>query len=254
MSIKKLSSRIISTLLIGIVNSPILVQASQTIIPKNQLIAEVAFPSNGAPKGRRRGGTSRNTCPELKMPIIALVPGDKGNDNSDLGFVVAEYPQFWVYIPELPQRLRNGEFVLQDEQGNDVWRKLIALPEKPGAIALQLPQNLKYALQIKKKYHWYFKVYCGEPRNKSDYIYVDAWVERIALTPDLERELSRSKSREYNVYIANKLWYDALAYLGRLRQINPRDSRLALYWTKLLNGLGLEELGNTPIVQIYSEN
>ncbi|MBW4667979.1 MAG: DUF928 domain-containing protein [Cyanomargarita calcarea GSE-NOS-MK-12-04C] len=251
MSINKLSSRILSALLIGIVNYPILVQASQTIIPKNQLIAEVPFPNNGAPKGRRRGGTSRNRCPDLKMPITALVPGEKDNDSSNLGFVVAEYPQFWVYIPSLPQGLQNGEFVLQDEQGNDLWRKLIPLPGKPGAIALQLPQNLKYALQLKKKYHWYFKVYCGEPRNQPEYIYVDAWVERIALTPDLQRQLSRSKSQEYNVYIANQLWYDALAYLARLRQINPRDSTLALYWTKLLNGLDLEELANTPIVQIY---
>ena len=253
MSINKLSSRIISTILIGIVNCPILVQASQTIIPKNQLIAELPFPNNGAPKGRRRGGTSRDRCPDLKMPITALVPGEKGNDNSNLGFVIAEYPQFWVYIPPLPQALQNGEFVLQDEQGNDLWRKLIALPEKPGAIALQLPQKLKYALQIKKKYHWYFKVYCGEPRNKPEYIYVDAWLERLALTPDLERELSSSKSREYNVYIANQLWYDALAHLAQLRQMNPRDSSLAQDWTKLLNGLGLEELANTPIVQIYNE-
>jgi Domain of Unknown Function (DUF928) len=251
MSINKLSSRIISALLIGIVNYPILVQASQTIIPKNQLIAKVTFPNNGTPKGRRRGGTSRDRCPDLKMPITALVPGEKGNDSSNLGFVVAEHPQFWVYIPPLPQALRNGEFVLQDEQGNDILRKLIALPKKSGAIALQLPQNLKYALQLKKKYHWYFKVYCGEPQNKPDYIYVDAWVERIALTPDLERELSRSKSREYNVYIANQLWYDALAYLAQLREINPRDSTLTQDWTKLLNGLDLEELANTPIVQIY---
>jgi Domain of Unknown Function (DUF928) len=253
MSINKLSSRIISTILIGIVNYPILVQASQTMIPKNQLIAEVTFPDNGAPKGRRRGGTSRNRCPDLKMPITALVPGEKGNDSSNLGFVITEYPQFWVYIPELPQALRNGEFVLQDEQGKDVWRKLIALPEKPGAIALQLPQNLKFALQIKKKYHWYFKVYCGEPRNESEYIYVDAWVERIALTPDLLLQLSRSKSPQYNVYIANKLWYDALIHLARLRQLNPRDKTLVQDWTKLLNGLDLEELGNPPIIEIYNE-
>ena len=119
--------------------------------------------------GRRRGGTShREGCPKLKMPITALVPGQKTNNKSFSASTVSEYPTFWVYVPELPMNLSAGELVLQDEEGNDVFRTPITLPRKPGAIAITLPPNPQYALKEDLKYHWYFQVYCGEPQNNPE--------------------------------------------------------------------------------------
>ena len=110
------------------------------------------FPDEGDPKGRRRGGTSRREgCPNLKRPITALVPGEETNGTSFLASTVAEHPTFWVYVPELPTNLRSGEFVLQDEQENDVWRTPLTLPEKSGAIAINLPPNPQYALKQNSK-------------------------------------------------------------------------------------------------------
>ena len=219
------------------------------------------FPDEGDPKGRRRGGTSRREgCPNLKTPITALVPGEETNGTSFLASTVAEYPTFWVYVPELPTNFRSGEFVLQDEQENDVWRTPLTLPEKSGAIAISLPPNRKYALKQDLKYHWFFRVYCGEPQNKPEYFFVDAWVQRVAMTPDLQRQLATAKPREYTAYAAHNVWYDAVTNLAELRSTNPGVSEvppqevrvLAQEWTNLLKAVGLEELAQAPIVQRYS--
>jgi hypothetical protein len=211
------------------------------------------FPDEGDPKGRRRGGTSRREgCPNFKTPITALVPGEETNGTSFLASTVAEHPTFWVYVPELPTNLRSGEFVLQDEQENDVWRTPLTLPEKSGAIAINLPPNPQYALKQNSKYHWFFRVYCGDPQNQPEYIFVDAWMQRVALTSDLQRQLETAKPREYNAYAAHNIWYDAVTNLAELRRINPSDRVLAQEWTNLFKAVGLEELAQAPIVQRYT--
>jgi len=228
-------------------------RAHSNIVANTPIHLAQNFPDEGDPKGRRRGGTSRREgCPVLKTPITALVPGEETNGTSFLASTVAEYPTVWVYVPELPTNLRSGEFVLQDEEGNDVLRTAIPLPGKAGAIAISLPPNRKYALKQNSKYHWFFRVYCGEPQNKPEYFFVDAWMQRVALTPDLQRQLGTAKSREYNAYAAHNVWYDAVTNLAELRRTNPGDRVLAQEWTNLFKVVGLEELAQAPIVQHYT--
>jgi Domain of Unknown Function (DUF928) len=243
---------LISLLLIAISSYPQKAQSHLAqSIPIKKENGDLKFPDNGEPKGRRRGGTSRqDVCPQLNTQITALVPGREKN-NESLSFltpIVAEYPTFWVYLPELPPNLRAGEFVLQDSLGNDILRKPLALSGKPGVIAISLPPNPQYALKQNKSYHWYFKVFCNRQKDHPEYFYVDAWVKKIALTPLLKQELGRAKSGEYKTYQRNQLWYDALTNLVELRRQNPQDKRLIADWRKLLTLLGLEELGNTQIV------
>ncbi|MFH7024419.1 MAG: DUF928 domain-containing protein [Heteroscytonema crispum UTEX LB 1556] len=224
------------------------------LLPRSDRIylSQLQFPDNGAPKGRRRGGTGRDGCPDFKPPITALVPGDK-NNKSFLGLTVAEYPTFWVYVPELPATVKSGEFIFQDEQNNDIWRTEIGLSGKPGAIAISLPATPQYALKPNSKYHWYFKVYCGQPQNKAEYFYVDAWVQRVAVTSNLLQQLKTAKMREYSVYAANQIWYDAVNNLAQLRQKNSSDRLLTEDWNKLLKSVGLEDLATAPIVKYYSQ-
>ena len=212
------------------------------------------FANNGSPhKGRRRGGTSRRDgCPKLKTPITALVPGEEINHKSFLASTVAEYPTFWVYVPELPSNLRSGEFVLQDEEGNDIFRTAISLPETSAAIALRLPPNPKYAFKQDLKYHWYFRLYCGQPQNQPEYFYVDTWIQRVPLTPDLQKQLGKAELREYAAYATNNIWYDAITSLAELRRTNPNNRVLGEDWTKLLRSVDLEELAQAPIVLQYN--
>ncbi len=219
-------------------------------------LAQLKFPDRGAPTGRRRGGTGRDECPALNQPITALVPGEEasGENQSSKSFLastVAEYPTFWVYVPDLPTNLRSGEFVLQDEAGDDVYRTSLTLPGKPGVISISLPSNPQYSLKIDKKYRWYFQVYCGEKQTKPEYFYVDAWVQRAALTPVLESQLKTAKPREYIAYAANNIWYDALTNLADLRRTDSQNAMIK-DWADLLSSVGLQDLAQAPIVERYS--
>ncbi|MGH7998651.1 MAG: DUF928 domain-containing protein [Brasilonema sp.] len=216
-------------------------------------LEKLNFPRTGAPTGRRQGGARRNGCPDVKQPITALVPGE-GTVNESISFLtftVSEYPTFWVYLPYLPTNPRSGEFVFQDERGKNIYKTSLMLPEKSGVIGISLPQTSQYALKQDNKYQWYFKVYCGNPQNTSDYYYVKAWVQRVALTPNLESQLKAAKPGEYTAYAANQIWQDALTNLADMRRTNSSSSVLARDWNDLLKAVGLEEFATAPIVGRY---
>lgn len=214
------------------------------------------LPARGSPVGRRRGGTSRNNCPSLEPPLTALVPGEEistglAQSNSYLASTVSENPTFWFYIPKLPDQMRTGEFILQTEAGEDLKRTQIKLPSTEGAIAITLPSNSKYSLAIGKKYHWYFKIYCGESIPDSDYSFVDAWIERIPLSPDLKNQLQTTNLADYLIYRDRHIWYDALTSLGQRIKTNPNDNKLKTDWVDLLTSVNLSHLSNLPVINIY---
>ncbi|MBW4607914.1 MAG: DUF928 domain-containing protein [Hassallia sp. WJT32-NPBG1] len=231
-------------------------QPVKKVAPNTQKsLAQLRFPPNGAPIGRRQGGARRTgtECPDLKTPITALVPGEETSDESKsfLAFTVSEYPTFWVYVPQLPSNVRSGEFVFQDEKGSDVYRMPLTLPEKSGVIGMSLPSSPEYALKTGNKYQWYFKVYCGDRQNTSEYFYVKAGVQRVALTTDLERQLKTTKPEEYTAYAVNQIWQDALTNLADMRRINSGDRVVAQDWNDLLTAVGLSEFASAPIVKRY---
>ncbi len=217
-------------------------------------LEKLKFPRSGAPTGRRQGGARRNGCPNLNQSVTALVPGER-TVNESISFValtVSEYPTFWVYVPELPTNLRSGEFIFQDEKGKNIYKTPLKLPDRSGIVGITLPQNPQYALKQDNKYQWYFKVYCGDPENTSDYYYVKAWVQKVAITPNLENQLKAAKPGEYTAYAVNQIWQDALTNLADMRRTNSGSSVLAQDWNNLLKAVGLEEFATAAIVQRYS--
>lgn len=215
-------------------------------ISKQETLVAQKFPENGDPKGRRRGGTSRvGNCPDI--PVTALVPAQNNGNRTILVSTISEYPTFWVYIPKLPSQALLGEFVLQDSSGNDIWRTLITLTNNESIIPIRPPQKPHYALKQGSKYHWYFKVFCDE--EKSNYVYVDAWLQRVALASNLQKLLKTSKALEYRIYAENKLWYDAMTALAKLRNNRINDISMTQEWNNLLNAMGLEQLIKVNILE-----
>ena len=77
-------SSIIGFLLISLTSYPLPVWAKPTQTFSKPIDSagiyfaqQPKFPDNGAPTGRRRGGTSRDGCPTLSKPVTALVPGEE---------------------------------------------------------------------------------------------------------------------------------------------------------------------------------
>ncbi|YAG15017.1 DUF928 domain-containing protein [Nostoc sp. DSM 114161] len=230
-------------------------QPVKKVVPKTQnRLAQLKFPRNGAPIGRRQGGARRTgtECPNLETPITALVPGEETSDESKsfLALTVSEYPTFWFYLPQLPN-LGTGEFVFQDEKGKDIYRTPLTLPKKSGVISINLPPSPQYALKQDNKYQWYFKVFCGNPQTTSEYFYVKAWVQRVALTSELENQLKTTKPGEYIAYAVNYIWQDALTNLADMRRHNPGDRVLLNDWTNLLTAVGLSEFASAPVIGRY---
>ncbi len=259
LALKRLLQSVILLILLASYPAQVNAQVAQpvkNVFPNRQnRLDQLKFPRNGAPIGRRQGGARRTgtECPNLKTPITALVPGEETADESKsfLAFTVSEYPTFWVYVPQLPSNVRSGEFVFQDEKGKDIYRTPLTLAEKSGVIGISLPPSPQYALKTDNKYQWYFKVYCGNEQNTSEYFYVKAWVQRVALTSQLESQLKTAKPEEYNAYAVNYIWQDALTNLADKRRINSGSRVVAQDWNDLLTAVGLSEFGSAPIVAPY---
>ncbi|MEH2123792.1 DUF928 domain-containing protein [Nostoc sp.] len=251
---------VIYLVFIGLMSYSQSVQAQQTnSIPNtvknspSQSSQQPKLPKNGAPTGRRRAGAGRTDCPSNLTRLTALVPGDGGE--SVLASTVAENPTFWFYVPQLPQTTRSGEFVLQVLDGKDVqnvYRTPLTLSGKPGIVSITLPAQPQYFLKVDKKYHWYFHIYCGDVEKTSDNFYVDGFVQRQVMTEALDSQLKSAKPKEYIVYSANNIWYDALTNLGQQRRTNPQNATLNQDWVDLLNAVGLQDIAKEPIVQDYN--
>ncbi len=202
---------------------------------------KIDFSSYGRP-GNRAGGGSRSPCSSTSIPLTALTPV------TNWGKTVSPTPTFWFYVPYSPDEGHSGEFVLQDEKYNDVYRTPFTLPPTPGFVSLTIPST-QATLETDKWYFWSFKLYCGEKPSSSP-VFVEGWVQRVALTPELETQLKAATTKDYVVYSTNGIWYDAVANLATLRLANTQNALLNREWAELLTspGVGLNQLTQEPII------
>lgn len=203
-------------------------------------------PGTGAPTGRQGrgsrgcGATDRQIDASSEKHLKALVPESVG------GFTTAERPTFWFYVPYQPPM--TGEFVLRDRDGNLVYKTMVTLPAKPGAIALSLPTSVA-PLTLDKLYSWYFKIRCQPNKPNSEgslFSYVEGWIQRTSLNPALSSQLQNATPQQkVTLYARNGIWYEALTIAAELYRNNPKDTN----WTELLEDVGLGEIASEAIVE-----
>ncbi|MDY6902015.1 MAG: DUF928 domain-containing protein [Cyanobacteriota bacterium] len=195
---------------------------------------------------RRRGMGSRNDCPATDIPLTALIP------ENQVGQVVEAKPTFWLFIPYKSSEIPKGEFVLQDENHNDVYRKDFPINKGEGIVGVSLASET--SLETNKIYQWYFKLYCEDSESTIP-IYVRGWVQRIALQPQQKKQLSRFTSPRQRVafYVNNGIWYSAFTELAKTCLPNPRNKNIEKGWSQLLGNVGLQDLSNKPIIGKISE-
>ena len=199
---------------------------------------------SGSDRGRptqREGVATRNDCPARDIPLTALIPENK------VSKVIEPNPKFWLFIPYKPNKIPTGEFILQDEAHNDVYRTNLSIKQGEGIVSINLPSEV--FLEENQVYQWYFKLFCNDPESSTP-IYVRGWVQRVALQANQQNQLNAVKlPRHYlDFYNKNDIWYSALTKLAELRQANPDSEVLAKYWSEILNDIGLQQLSNKPIV------
>ena len=198
-------------------------------------------PPRGTPN-QTEGGASRDdgkcTDDDVKPnpPLMALMPRDS------VVLTVAERPTFFIYVPQISAR--SAEFVLKDENEEDVYTTSMTLPNKPGIISISLPPTVK-ALETGKTYRWYFDLVC----NSGKRLFVDRLsIERIEPNSTLAEALKKAQPRDRpSLYAQNGIWYDTLQALAALRYTSPNDTSLAADWKQLLESSGLQAIANQPL-------
>ena len=195
------------------------------------------FSGTGRP-GQQTAGESRGDCPNVDTPLTALLP------LSHWGKTINERPTFWFYVPYSVKQIQEVEFVLQDEQRQDIYRSYLTLDKTPGYVNFSLPSTVS-PLELSKWYVWYFKVYCS-CQEFSAPLFVQGWVKRVPLNSVLNSELKQTSQRRDRVYARYQIWYDAVDRLARLHLVNPVNPTLRKDWHKLLStkGVRLEELNS----------
>lgn len=203
-------------------------------------------PSTGRP-GRRSDAGSRScgkgessNVSELK-PLLALVPiHTTASSKIVFGKTAAAHPTFWFYIPY--RSAFTAVFVLQDQDGNSIYQSNVALPKTAGILSLKLPETVA-PLQIGKRYHWFFKLYC---RSTSPPVsFVDGWIQREALPANLVQQLKTATlPQQVRLYAANGFWFDALTTAAELRRTHSENSA----WAELIKAIELESLVTEVVV------
>jgi hypothetical protein len=240
---------------------------------QEQKVKKPKFPDRGIPTGRRRGGTSRSECNVSHQALTAIVPGKEAKkvnvnnsshsssreftpqiifnkSESFLAQTLEEYPTFWIYVPQLTNFSSKGEFILQNEQDQDIYRFLFNLPSKSGILKIKLPSQPQNPLRVGHKYHWYVKVFCGDEKSSSRYVFVDAWIQRVAISPKLKKQLNTANVNRYAILIDHNIWHDAINSLAKLQQTNLTRKTEKAHWNQLLRELNLSDLIDQSVLDV----
>jgi hypothetical protein len=203
--------------------------------------AQYVPPNNLCIPGRREGGGTRGDCLNSPQPLMALMP-----ENS-YGETISAYPTFFWFVPDVPAQA--AEFVLYDDDGNEVYYTTFRVTGTSGILSLTLPETADLLpLEMGKSYEWVFSLICDEQDRSGD-LFTTGWLRRVESTPTLQQQLTTATTSDRaNVYAQQGLWYDALAEIATQYRANPSDAAIANQWTLLLNSVGLASFTSEPLL------
>jgi hypothetical protein len=211
------------------------------------------------------GAGTRGGCPQVEKPLTALLPKTKrvSDDSqnfrlaktistSTLGLTTAKHPTLWFYIPYSLTPSHRIEFVLQDEQGNDVYETSLTKSDiSPGVVGLQIPSTAP-SLKVNQVYRWYFLVYC-DPKQPEALVFVEGLVKRVPMSSSLESQMAQATADEKAaLYAKAGMWPEAVTSLAKLRQQNPEDAALKEDWVNLLKSMNLDAIAQEPITTVLT--
>ncbi|NCJ08698.1 DUF928 domain-containing protein [Synechococcales cyanobacterium C] len=221
-----------------------------TALPQAPLFVPPTPPPNqNAPRGRLRGGASRDACwasgaNAETLPLQALIPN---HQDSVWGLTATSHPQFWFYVPDLGQPTKL-EFVLQDKTDAYVYRTHIQVASA-GVVRIPLPESAP-PLAVGSDYTWTLAMICN-PQHRSRDRFVQGRIQRVELPASLEQSLETlSAAEQVPLLAAAGLWYDTLTTLGELRRQQPQDAQVLATWQQLLQEVGLSPVVTSPLVEI----
>jgi hypothetical protein len=191
--------------------------------------------------GRTTRGPGK--CEKSKIKLTPLVP------ENQIGRTISEYPVFFFYLPETEAPL--VEFVLQDENGKQIYQTTLKIHNSPGVLSVSMPANQNVSpLQVGKNYRWSIALICDVQDRSAD-VLEKGIVRRVEVSADIRSQLQKADPRlKAVIYAQTGIWQDALSTLIAARRANPNDVDLAADWKILLDSVNLGEIAAEPIAPI----
>lgn len=197
-------------------------------------------PLRGAPGGRVGGGT-RGVGEEL-ITLYVLAP-------DHVGLTFQEQPALYWYLPK-STNYPIEVTIIEDQAVYPLVEKSISLPVKPGFHHINLKEYGVH-LSIGKQYRW-FVTFVTDPDHRSKDIVAGGMIERIEFPEALRVKLAQAdKTETPNIYAEEGIWYDALMMISDLIEASPNDTILHKQRASLLEQVGLPEIAEFEMKQVF---
>ncbi|MGB3695553.1 MAG: DUF928 domain-containing protein [Spirulinaceae cyanobacterium] len=197
------------------------------------------------PRRTQQGGTRR--VEEEEFLLKAIVP----ESSQGFGTTSQPYPTFLVFVADLIEERDTipVEFVLIDEDGNDVYRASFSIKTESQLLSLTLPAHAGMPpLEVGKNYRWSLMLV----QSALDWTHnptASGWVTRVEPSIELTQALSGATSaqEQATIYAHEEIWYDAAATLAQLQRESPQNEAVSQDWVKLLKAAGLESISSVRV-------
>ncbi|NEP43024.1 MAG: DUF928 domain-containing protein, partial [Okeania sp. SIO2H7] len=155
-------------------------------------------------------------------------------------------PEFFVYVPQTSAD--KAEFILLDEENNEIYQTTLPLPSEAGIVSVSLPET-EPPLEVDKNYRWFFAVICNQDDRIKDLV-VEGWTQRREIEGNLAAKLeetTRAGDRS-QIYAENGIWHDALSTLAEEIRNSNRNALAIVQWKILLASAGLDKVTEVPLL------
>ncbi len=208
-----------------------------------QAIAQTYNPPNVGLPGRREGGGTRGDCAAVEKSLTALMP------TNNFGYTLDAYPTFYWYVPQIGAEA--AEFVLLDENNDEVYTTTFQIENQAGLISLSLPESAGFPPLVPgENYHWYFSLICDFSDRSGD-LFTDGWIQRTTIAPGSSLESSLSTAPEdmhATIYAEEGIWFNALDMLAHDWINSAGDPQVKTKWSNLLTSVELSSMVDEPFV------
>lgn len=212
---------------------------------------QVNIPKKGLPGRRENGGTRRESCMSGELPLLALLL-----PSTNIGLTTAPYPRFFWYTPKNTAQKVNFTLHKVNETGQRtlVYNTSFQPSRESGVTSLALPSQRNLApLEINQLYQFSVSLICGQDTSPNSVITVYGWVQRVAVSNNVESTLKQLSPKErISVYAEQGLWFDLVSTLADLCACNPSDPTLLATWVSVVKQTALykaEAIAQQPLLQ-----
>ena len=194
-----------------------------------------------SPGNLSQGGTRSGSDAIATPRFIPLVP-----QSNNFGVTTAAYPSILVYVSDYAEQANVDtlEFLLLDDEGNEVYRARFAVELTGQLLRIDLPEHAGLAaLEEGKDYLWLLEGFTQD-FTLSETLFTHGWIRRVPPTASLVEDLEASSSTQEiaSAYIDEQIWYDAIAQLEAGFVSGTASEQIMEQWDALLSSAGVQDI------------